>query len=409
MPDLFRLCVAACALMLLMPGAAPCRAATPEGEPVFTTLLVYPVAAPRPVLGTDDKRHLAYELSFVNYTALLARVDAVAALDADTGAVLAEWQGDALAAVFRINGREPGVTLARSHSAFVFLDVALPPDASVPKSIQHRISVTRLQEASGGDEHKGAPLDPALKIPGQVTFEGAPAPVDTKRPVVLEPPLRGPGWVAFNGCCAELTSHRGSVMAFNGSAVTAERFAIDFVQLDAEGKVFVGPADRLSSYPSFGVPVHAAAGGTVVEASDGAPEQVPQAPRAPMEIDAYAGNHVVIDMGDGAFALYAHLKIGTVAVKAGDRVNTGEVIGHLGSTGNSDAPHLHFHVMDGPWPLAANGLPYEFTAFIGVGRFEPADDTFTKGAPARIDRTWFPGRHRGQLPLDLQVVDFPDR
>jgi hypothetical protein len=286
----------------------------------------------------------------------------------------------------------------------------LPPDAPVPKSLRHRIAVTRLQEAPGGDEHKGVPLDPALRIPGRITFEGAPTPVDARRPVVLEPPLRGPGWVAFNGCCAELTSHRGSIMAFNGKAMTAERFAIDFLRIDGDGRMFVGPADRLASYPSFGVPVHAAAGGTVVRASDGAPEQVPMAQRAPMEIGAYAGNHVVIDMGEGNFALYAHLQTGTVAVKVGDRVEAGAVIARLGSTGNSDAPHLHFHVMDGPWPLAASGLPYEFTAFTGAGRFEPpTDDAVMKGTPGRIDRAWFPGQHRGKLPLNLQVVDFPDR
>ena len=166
-----------------------------------------------------------------------------------------------------------------------------------------------------------------MKIPGRITFEGASTPVDDRRPVVLEPPLRGPGWVAFDGCCAELTSHRGAVMAFNGKAMAPERFAIDFVQVDGEGRIFVGPVDRLSSYPSFGVPVHAAADGTVVQASDGAPEQVPEAQRVPMEIDAYVGNHVVIDMGDGNFALYAHLETGTVAVKVGDRVKVGEVIG----------------------------------------------------------------------------------
>jgi hypothetical protein len=345
----------------------------------------------------------------VNDTTLLAQIDAVAALDADTGVVLAEWEGDALAAVVRINGGEPGTTLARSHSAFVFLDVALPPEAAVPKSVRHRVSVTRLQEAPGGDEHKGVPLDPAKKIPGRITFEGAPTPVDGRRPVVLDPPLRGPGWVVFNGCCAELTPHRGAVMAFNGRAMAPERFAIDFMRIDGEGRMFVGPVDRLSSYPSFEVPVHAAAGGTVVGASDGAPEQVPEAQRAPMEIGAYAGNHVVIDMGEGNFALYAHLKTGAVAVKVGDRVKAGEVIGYLGSTGNSDAPHLHFHVMDGPWPLAASGLPYEFRTFTGSGRFEPTDDAFMKGASGRIDRDWFPGQHRGKLPLNLQLVDFPDR
>lgn len=407
--DRTRLRTVACALASLTFVAAPCRAAIPESEPILTTLIVSSVAVPRPVLGSDGKRHLAYELSLVNDTTLLAQVDAVAALDADTNAVLAEWTGDALAAVFRINGREPGVTLARSHSAFVFLDVALPPDAPVPKSIRHRISVTRLQEAPGGDEHKGVPLDPAVRIPGRIAFEAAPTPVDDRRPVILEPPLRGPSWVAFNGCCAELTSHRGSAMAFNGKAVIAERFAIDFLQIDGAGRLFVGPVDQLSSYPSFGVPVHAAAGGTVVQVSDGAPEQVPGTPLPPAEVDTAAGNHVVIDMGEGSFALYAHLKTGTVAVKSGDRVKTGDVIGHLGSTGISDAPHLHFHVMDGPWPLAASGLPYEFTAFTGAGRFEPTADTFEKGAPGKIDRSWFPGQHKGKLPLNLQIVDFPDR
>lgn len=404
-----RLCAAACVLVPSAFGAAPCHAAAPGGEPAFTALIVHHLAAPRSVLGTDGKRHLAYELSFVNDTALLARVEAVAALDAGTGAVLARWEGDALAAVLRINGREPGATLARSHSAFAFLDVALPPDAPVPELLRHRVSVTRLQEAPGGDEHKGVPLDPALKIPGRITFEGAPTPVDDTGPVLLDPPLRGPGWIAFNGCCAGLTSHRGSVMAFDGKAMIAERFAIDFVRMDGERRLFVGPADRPSSYASFGEPVHAAAGGTVVGASDGAPEQVPGAQRPPMGLDAYAGNHVVIAMGGRNHALYAHLKTGTVAVKPGDRVEAGRVIGHVGNTGNSDAPHLHFHVMDGPWPLASNGLPYEFTAFTGAGRFEPTDDVFTKGTPGGLDRAWFPGPHRGRLPLDLQAVDFPDR
>jgi hypothetical protein len=43
----------------------------------------------------------------------------------------------------------------------------------------------------------------------------------------------------------------------------------------------------------------------------------------------------------------------------------------------------------------------------GVGRFEPTDDTFLKGTPGKIDRTWFPGPHKAQLPLNLGLVDFP--
>lgn len=83
--------------------------------------------------------------------------------------------------------------------------------------------------------------------------------------------------------------------------------------------------------------MYAAASGTVVEATDGMPEQVPGPPKG-VTVETLAGNHLVVDMGDGNFALYAHLKTGTVAVKVGDHVKTGDVLGHLGNTGISSAP-----------------------------------------------------------------------
>ena len=43
---------------------------------------------------------------------------------------------------------------------------------------------------------------------------------------------------------------------------------------------------------------------------------------------------------------------GSLKVKVGDTVKTGQVLGLLGNSGNTDSPHLHFHVMDGPSPLA---------------------------------------------------------
>src|SRR4051794_34017264 len=105
-----------CALSAAILTAPVSRATALDSEPVFTTVVVQPLASPRPVAGADDRVHLAYELAFVNETRLLAQIDDVAVLDAGSGAVLGEWRGDALAAIFRINGNEPGVTLARSHS-----------------------------------------------------------------------------------------------------------------------------------------------------------------------------------------------------------------------------------------------------------------------------------------------------
>lgn len=54
------------------------------------------------------------------------------------------------------------------------------------------------------------------------------------------------------------------------------------------------------------------------------------------------GNYVVLSRGDGITTLYAHMS--KRAVKVGDIVSQGQVIGYVGSTGSSTAPHLHFEV-----------------------------------------------------------------
>jgi murein DD-endopeptidase MepM/ murein hydrolase activator NlpD len=86
-------------------------------------------------------------------------------------------------------------------------------------------------------------------------------------------------------------------------------------------------------------------------------------------------------------------------------VRRGQVLGLLGNSGNSDAPHLHFHVMDGPSPLLSNGLPYVFTSFHGQG-VVPSLDALLQGPVVPIDRSAMSGLHHDELPLNLDVVSF---
>lgn len=76
-----------------------------------------------------------------------------------------------------------------------------------------------------------------------------------------------------------------------------------------------------------GTPIYASKSGTVTTA-------------------AYAqyswGNYVVINHGDGYSTLYAHMRY--YAVSVGEYVNQGDVIGYVGTTGNSNGNHLHFNV-----------------------------------------------------------------
>jgi murein DD-endopeptidase MepM/ murein hydrolase activator NlpD len=119
------------------------------------------------------------------------------------------------------------------------------------------------------------------------------------------------------------------------------------------------------------------------------------------------GNYVVVDIGRGRYAFYAHLQPGSLEVKVGDKVKTGQQLGKLGNTGNTDAAHLHFHVMDGPSPLLSNGLPFVFTSFEGEGLVtdEPA---LVAGVPTTVDTAALTGTHRRELPLNLEVVAFPE-
>ena len=68
----------------------------------------------------------------------------------------------------------------------------------------------------------------------------------------------------------------------------------------------------------------------------------------------------MLAIGDGLVTMYGHLLPGTVTVRLGERVRRADVLGKLGNTGQSSAPHLHFQVMDDNSIAAAEGLPWVF-------------------------------------------------
>lgn len=393
-------------LLVLARPAAIVDAATLGPDEVFSSIVVEVIAAPDPVLGADDRQHLAYELLVVNPSALVVTLDRIEAL-AD-GRTLATLDGAALEKLVHVNGGGKGRTLPPGGSAYVLMDVAFDASATLPGELAHRISIQRA--TPGKDGAPPAPLPPDGPLPADVSFVGARTKVNQKSAVVIAPPLRGGGWLVFNGCCDAYTSHRGAILPINGSLRVSERFAIDFVQLDAQGRLMTGPADQLASYPYFGVPVYSVADGTVVNLDDGHKEEVPGKSPPDSSPATAGGNFVVVDIGGGRFAFYAHMQPGSLRVKLGDRVETGDVIGLLGNSGNTTAPHLHFHVMDGTQPLGSNGLPYVFTSFVGEGVIDEAksEAIFEKSVSAVIDRTRLAGPHESELPLDDMVVRFPD-
>ena len=94
-------------------------------------------------------------------------------------------------------------------------------------------------------------------------------------------------------------------------------------------------------------------------------------------VNAILGNFVIIDHQNGEFSVYAHMSENTVTVYPGDPVRQGQVIGKVGNTSNSDFPHLHFHLMDSPDFITANGLPIKF---INLPDAQPAHWDFNNGS-----------------------------
>ncbi|MGZ5379167.1 MAG: M23 family metallopeptidase, partial [Mycobacterium sp.] len=156
--------------------------------------------------------------------------------------------------------------------------------------------------------------------------------------------------------------------------------------------------------------IYAVADGPVVAAVDGLPEQIPGNSPTGLSLDQYAGNHIVQDLGDGNYALYAHIKTGAVKVKIGDRLTAGQVIGSIGNTGNTDAPHLHFHVMSTPDPLRSNGLPFVFTEFRLDSRItDPSADTLLNGDPAQMEPRFTARNENNVMPMELDVMTYAPR
>lgn len=341
---------------------------------------------------------LTYELHVTNLTPGALRLERVDVIDVADDGVIATMADTVLRDALNRPGTrvsaEERTTIGGGLRAIVYLWV--PVDRSAPPSgVRHRVT-----------------LAPA---PGDTTASGAGAANEASHAITgaavsvaptastIAPPLHGE-WVAANGP-SNVSGHRRLVLGLNGNVASAQRFGIDFVQMADSGGTHTGDPANNESYFAYGQDILAVADGVVVEVKDGIPENVPgpQSRAVAITLETVSGNSVVIDLGDGRFAFYAHLIPGSHRVAVGDRVTRGQVIGSVGNSGNSTEPHLHFHMVDGvaagTSTLGAEGIPYALDRFevlgvctgFGVGGCE-------RTAPVEV---------RGGIPLQNEIVRFP--
>lgn len=384
---------------------APCHSnkASASARPpdAFTPVTVLPMGTRYlPVLGTDGLYHVVYELAVTNTKVAPATVQRIDVLDAGApNHLLASYKDQEIIARLRTLQPLPGesAVVEPNSSRLFYIELAFRELDKVPRAIMHHLYV--LGAANPGTSTP-TPLD---YMAGHISLNHVPLPV-------LGPPLAGDGWIAANGCCNSGIVHRGSFQSVNGDLYDAQRFAIDYMRLNPEGELVHGDPADVHSYVDYGAEVLAVADGTVVATLDSLKDQKPGTLPDPTSItlETVDGNHVVIEIGQGLYAFYAHLKDKSVTVQVGDHVTKGKVIGKLGNSGNTSAPHLHFHLMNGPSVLGSDGLPYLIEHFDLAGQI----DVKAFDASPTLTGYWGQGRlkevipERGRFPLNLNIVNF---
>ena len=360
-----------------------------------------------PVKGSDGLIHLAFAMQFTNVWGIPATIQSVEVVDPShdnkvTGVnrVVSAKDEDVTGQVKLLS--VPGTMdkanysskLGGGESGVMYFDVSYGSGDAVPCTISLRVHAlqpenTHLQESTV--------VSPPLKVSSQAA-------------IVLAPPFKGEGWVNGNGCCLEIGPHRFVTNPMNGSLDPSEQFAIDWIKVDAQGKAFRTDGKKPEDWLCYGVEVLAVAPGTVVEAMRDLPDVTPGVAPAILSVAEIAGNHVLLDLGGGRYAMYAHFAPHSVTVHVGDHVKAGDKLGLLGNSGNSTGPHLHFQISDRPSTLDTTSLPFVFESMTLERRtsanMEEIDDFSIKGiALPMVPQVAKPLTQA--MPLSRDVIDFP--
>jgi murein DD-endopeptidase len=355
---------------------------------------------PVPVYA-EGEFHLVYELHITNMGKEPLQLKKVEVLRDSGSNPLVTYQGKQFEEVIEQFGLMPQGSdiseLPRGTRSVVFIWVTLDNEKSIPKQLNHRITFE----------------NPAKKQ--QVVLEKPVVSVSKEKPVLISSPVVGEGWLSAEGAINinGYSHHRFGVLTVEGRPRVPQRFAIDWVKFGPDGKLFRNDSQKNEDWYCYGEKLYAVADGVVLSIKDGLPNNVPLATEraVPMNYETVCGNYVLLDIGGGKHALYAHMIPGSITVKPGDRVKAGHVLGLLGNSGNSDAPHLHFQInTSSSFPLVAEGLPFILASFEQTGIIPiPADEKTKSFEQITWDdkATFKAARRKNEMPLAYRIYTIP--
>jgi len=160
-------------------------------------------------------------------------------------------------------------------------------------------------------------------------------------------------WTVVNGGASKELSHSWGILS--------QRYALDFLIVDDEGKTFSGDNTSVCDYYCYGKDIITPADGIVVNLRKKHKDSHVDGKNAYCDANHIAGNFIVIKHNDSEYSMIAHIMPGSIIVNIGDKVKQGEVIAKCGNTGNTSEPHIHFQLQAGKSFFLSAGLPVAFS------------------------------------------------
>lgn len=315
--------------------------------PFPAQLLINIYQDPSP-MKADNKYFLVYEILLTNYMKSTSKLTSFQ-IDSDKKNNLITFDTIKKSIQSRENeSTENALDFKPGETKTFFIWLPFKNETALPKNLTHHVSI----DSSFKDQKYIFDM-------GSYSIK-----INPTLPVMIDPPLQGKNWLTGNAP-SNTSDHRRTSMIINGKPYYAQRFAIDFVQMGEDGKSYTGDVHKNTSYHCYNQDLLAVADGTVVKLQDGIPENIPNSNQFATKLSekTLPGNYILLDIGNGKYAGYAHIIPGSFKVKLGDHVTRHQILAKLGNSGNSSEPHLHFQIADNDSFLESNGIPYAFKHF----------------------------------------------
>ena len=317
------------------------------------------VAKSEIVYNTELNNRIGYTLKTWEYEKDGLKLIKVEAIDKSSDEVLYEINAEDFRRIYK----EPIPTNEflewdKLDSYYMSLQLPIPLNENIPEIIYHRLYFNDTIN------------DKVVNIDG-----GEFSPRTDEKPLIINPPLKGDNLIFANQSTS--TYHFDVLIFLDGGLYTPERFAFDELEFAPDwSDVFSGNPDTNKSYFNYGDTLYAVADGEIVEKIDGRIENHGAQQDVVFNTDnEYAGNYLILKIADEQYAFYCHIIPGSFMVEKGENVTVGQPIALLGNSGNSSAPHLHFHIADGTDFWKSNGIPFVFNSYNKIGDMENGPGT----------------------------------